>query len=95
MSANPEHSAPVDVTELVWAMLDEQISDADFQRLDDLLRDDETARRLYLECVQMHVDLKRFFTSKDKSAANSPVGLPLSLPLPISEATLADPGIVM
>jgi hypothetical protein len=93
MNTHSEKTPPVDIEGLVWAMLDEQISEEDFRRLDELLRDDEEARRLYLQCVQLHVDLANFYATKDKTAVRSSVGLPLSISLPMGDATLADPAL--
>jgi hypothetical protein len=92
MNAKSEQNAPVDVMHLIWAMLDEQISEDDFQRLDQLLRDDEDARRVYLQCVQMHLDLTQYFASKDRTSAAGPIGLPISVSLPVSDAA-ADPAL--
>ena len=58
----PPHDA--DVEDLVWSMLDDRISVDEFQRLEELLRADEDARRLYLECVRLHVDLQQWFNPK-------------------------------
>jgi ribosomal protein L1 len=90
---HPVDTPPVDVQELVWAMLDEQISEDDFRRLDELLRHDEEARRLYLQCVQMHVDLMNYYAAKDTTTVSGSVGLPLSIALPSIDATLADPAV--
>ena len=93
MNSHSEKTPPVDVEGLVWAMLDEQISEEDFGRLDNLLSDDDEARRLYLQCVQLHVDLANFFATKDKPAGHNSVGLPLSNSLPTGDAAFADPVI--
>jgi hypothetical protein len=93
MNSQSEKTPRVDVEGLVWAMLDEQISEEDFGRLDKLLSDDQDARRLYLQCVQLHVDLANFFATKDTTAGHSSVGLPLGIPLPTGDATFADPVI--
>jgi hypothetical protein len=45
------------VHELTWALLDEQISDAEMAELETLLKGEKEARDAYLRCVQMHVDL--------------------------------------
>jgi hypothetical protein len=45
------------VHDLTWALLDEQITDAEMAELEALLRGDEEARDAYVRCVQMHVDL--------------------------------------
>ena len=91
MNSSPDKTPTVNVEDLVWAMLDEQISEQEFSRLDELLRDDEEARRLYLQCVQLHVDLASFYAAKDKPASS--VGLPVSVPLPAGDAPLSDPAV--
>jgi hypothetical protein len=91
MTAKSEKIPSDDVEGLVWAMLDELITDEEFRRLEELLRDDEDARRIYVQCVQMHVDLKYWFDSKGDPARRMPVGLPIDLPLPTGDAPLADP----
>jgi hypothetical protein len=45
------------VHELTWALLDEQITDAEMAELETLLKGDKEARDAYVRCVQMHVDL--------------------------------------
>jgi hypothetical protein len=88
------NSGPIssnDTEELVWAMLDEQLSPDEFRRLESLLLVDEDARRLYLQCVQLHIDLQCWFRDKDDRDRNRPLGLPLDLPLAAGDASLADP----
>jgi len=47
-----------EVQELTWAMIDEQATDRDVERLEKLLLDNDDARQVYVTCVQMHVDLQ-------------------------------------
>ncbi len=47
--------------DLSWACLDERISDQQFQRLQDLLREQDAARQTYAKCVQLDLDLHHFF----------------------------------
>jgi anti-sigma factor RsiW len=64
-----------DFEQLVWAMLDEQISDDDRNRLQQLIESDELARATYIECVQMHVDLQNHFAAdakEDRGSNESP-----------------------
>lgn len=49
------------VHELTWALLDEQISDAEMAELEALLKGEKEARDAYVRCVQMHVDLTLHF----------------------------------
>jgi hypothetical protein len=56
---NPRHSEAVveRVHELTWALLDEQIRADDKALLETLLLSSNEARKAYIECVQLHVDL--------------------------------------
>jgi len=47
-----------EVQELTWAMIDEEATDGDVERLEKLLLDNDEARQVYVTCVQMHVDLQ-------------------------------------
>jgi hypothetical protein len=47
--------------DLVWALLDDHISNAEFAALEERLLADQTARETYIRCVQMHVDLNDHF----------------------------------
>jgi hypothetical protein len=49
------------VHELIWLLLDEQITDAELAELETLLKGDKEARDAYVRCVQMHVDLTHHF----------------------------------
>jgi hypothetical protein len=48
---------------LIWALLDDQLEDAETARLAKLLEDHEAVRRRYLDCVQLHVDLRDHFAN--------------------------------
>lgn len=50
---------------LIWALLDDHIDDADIARLTKLLNENEDVRRRYLDCVQLHVDLRDHFAAVD------------------------------
>ena len=53
---------------LIWALLDDQLENADTARLSKLLQEHEAVRRRYLECVQLHVDLRdHFATAKNRT----------------------------
>jgi hypothetical protein len=106
MTAEIERTLPPDgnIEDLVWAMLDEQISDDDIHRLEDLLGSDEDARQIYLQCVQLHVDLMYRFNpdynpARDPQADRAgtvpapPVGLPVDLPMPSADASMSDPAV--
>ncbi len=91
MTTHSDTAIPEDLEGLVWAMLDGQISEDELGRLDALLRDDEEVRRLYLQCVQLHVDLVDFYAATHNTAVQSPIGIPLSVSLPPGDASVADP----
>ncbi len=46
-----------EVQELVWGLLDEQAAENDIRRLEALLLASAEARRVYIMCIQLHVDL--------------------------------------
>jgi hypothetical protein len=53
-----ETDEPLDeVQELTWALVDEQATDTEVHRLEELLRDSDEARHTYVMCMQMHADL--------------------------------------
>ncbi|MBU4270851.1 MAG: hypothetical protein KKE86_00965 [Planctomycetes bacterium] len=53
-----------EVQELVWALVDDQATDAQVRRLEELLLDDSEARRVYVTCMQMHADLHYLLSDK-------------------------------
>ena len=71
---------------LTWALLDDQLADADTARLATLLEEHEEARARYIECVQLHVDLKDHFAvprgapAAEKTVVVLPNLLPGGLP---------------
>ena len=69
---------------LIWSLLDEQLDERSTQRLASLLEQDAAVRARYVECVQLHVDLREHFgreaAEKGTSSAVLPnlmTGLPL------------------
>ena len=46
-----------EVQELVWALVDNEATDSQVGRLEELLLESAKARRLYVSCMQMHADL--------------------------------------
>ena len=67
-----------EVQELVWALIDEQATDRDVRRLEELLLENDEARKTYVMCMQMHSDL-HFLLG----------GRPLKLPEAVEEAQKA------
>jgi hypothetical protein len=83
--------APIsDAQALIWALLDEQICESDFVRLEGMLRSDAEVRRLYVQCVQMHIDLQQWFSRNAAAGSGSSSGIVLEMPLP-GESPVADP----
>jgi len=46
-----------EVQELVWALIDDQATVEQVRRLEQLLLENEEARRTYITCMQLHADL--------------------------------------
>jgi hypothetical protein len=46
---------------LIWALLDDQLDDAEMRRLSKMIEEDATVRARYIDCVQLHVDLREHF----------------------------------
>ena len=63
--------------QLIWSLLDEQVEETNVKRLETLLRENEQVRRRYVECVQLHSDLVKYFNPDGKppypAQGNSPV----------------------
>jgi hypothetical protein len=54
----PPTAGPLnEVQELVWALVDDQATEEQVQRLEELLLENQEARRIYITCMQMHADL--------------------------------------
>jgi hypothetical protein len=53
-----------EVQELTWMMIDDQATDDDVERLERLLLENDEARKVYVNCIQMHVDLQYLLGGK-------------------------------
>lgn len=62
-------SGQVTVSELTWAMLDDQINNDEFHLLESMLLSDDRARQEYVHCVQLHTDLLAHFAKPDAAGA--------------------------
>ncbi len=92
MEANSNDDRLAEAQELIWSLLDDQISDPDFRRLETMLQEDESIRQLYVQCVQIHVDLQSWFGEKMPAATPPATGLTFDLPLAGSgDTALSDP----
>ncbi len=69
-----------EVQSLVWALMDEHISADDVKRLEELLLTDPEARKTYIECVQLHVDLQHYFSQTKTAQPPDPKQSILTLP---------------
>lgn len=49
---------------MIWALLDDQLDEADVVRLEQLLTNEESIRRRYAECVRLHADLTEYFSPR-------------------------------
>ena len=63
LQAQAEADDLAEFQELVWALLEQQISEPDRERLERVLRNSDPARRLYAQCQQIHADLQVHFRS--------------------------------
>ncbi len=67
LPTNPE--ALLDEAEsLTWALLDDQLDEANATRLTRLLEEHEEARSRYVECVQLHIDLQNHYAGEPTAA---------------------------
>jgi hypothetical protein len=65
---------------LIWALLDDQLDDADAARLAKLLEEHESVRFRYIDCVRLHVDLHEHFTDDGSKGALGAAILPNLMP---------------
>ena len=67
-----QNSATSDRTEeLTWSLLDEQISDDEFQLLEKMLLGDANCRTSYIGCVQLHADLISHFATTSSGSGDT------------------------
>jgi hypothetical protein len=84
--SHPRSAAELHLEEaetLIWAMLDDQLDDAEMRRLSKMIEDDATVRARYIDCVHLHVDLSEHFGRAAAEKAPSTVvlsQLPSGLP---------------
>ncbi|MBA3480207.1 MAG: hypothetical protein H0T51_00195 [Pirellulales bacterium] len=65
---------------LIWAMLDDQLDDVEMRRLSKMIEEEAAVRARYIECVQLHVDLREHFGRAAAEKAPSIVVLANLLP---------------
>jgi hypothetical protein len=78
--ARPSDAKLQEAETLIWAMLDEQLDDADMERLSKMIEEDAEIRSLYIDCVQLHVDLREHFGRQVAEQGKGTVVLPNLLP---------------
>jgi anti-sigma factor RsiW len=59
----------------IWALLDDQLSEAEMAELSKLLEENAAVRARYVECVQLHVDLAEHYGRKTAEKAPGSVVL--------------------
>ncbi len=81
-----------EVQELVWALVDDQATDQQVRRLEELLLENQQARQVYVQCMQMHADLHYMLSGKQprlpiplQKKAAQPVEAKSRPPLPTVE----------
>jgi hypothetical protein len=65
---------------LIWALLDDQLDNAGMGRLTKMLETDAAVRSRYIDCVQLHVDLREHFGRPTAEKSTGTVVLPNLLP---------------
>jgi hypothetical protein len=72
------------VQELTWALVDEQISDDEFEQLNSVLLRDDKSRDTYLGCIQLHADLMAHFAApSDRTGQRAGTAPILGLDMPL------------
>lgn len=64
LTEGQENDQLTEVQELVWALIDDQATDGEVHRLEELLLSSDEARQTYVLCMQMHADLHFLFNGK-------------------------------
>jgi hypothetical protein len=65
---------------LIWAMLDEQLDRAEMDRLCKMIEENAAIRARYIDCVQLHVDLREHYGRAAAEKATGAVVLANLLP---------------
>jgi len=58
---------------LIWALLDERLEDADTERLEKLIQENEQVRGRYLEISHLHSSLYEHYSKAAQPVQKSPV----------------------
>jgi hypothetical protein len=70
------NSLASEVQDLVWALVDEQATDEQVRRLEELLLRSNEARTTYVRCMQMHADLRYMFGGRPSPSPKLPQETP-------------------
>ncbi|WP_404309584.1 hypothetical protein [Neorhodopirellula lusitana] len=70
-----EEVMPSEIETLTWAFIDEAISPADYQRLEQLLLESEDMRKVYLDICGLHEAMLGYFGQPSDPVVNSRLGL--------------------
>lgn len=74
-SLESNSSALLDEAEqMIWALLDDEIAEQDVKKLETLLAENDAVRQRYIECTQLHVDLKDHFSTTSPKSNVEPDG---------------------
>jgi len=57
---------------LIWALLDDEISASQCSQLERLILDHEQVRQRYLECAQLHIELRSLHAQEAKKSSDLP-----------------------
>ncbi len=77
-----------EVQELTWRLIDDEIDDKQFNRLESVLRESDEGRKTYVDCMWLHSELIFFFRNERGETTaikfvNDPLTAELSSPKPV------------
>lgn len=62
---------------LIWALLDDHLEAADSTRLCQLIEENDAVRTRYIDCIQLHVDLREHFAAPAELPETKPGASPV------------------
>ena len=77
-----------EVQEIVWALVDDHVTDEQIGRLEKLIAESDEARGTYVRCMQMHADLHHLLGKQRPAAFPPGTSGP---PLPITDLPAVGP----
>jgi anti-sigma factor RsiW len=75
-AANADHMLQ-EAEALIWALLDDRLEAADSTRLCQLIENNEAVRSRYIDCIQLHADLRDFYAHPGDSSESKPAASPV------------------